>query len=35
MAGTPPMLPTTGPGVFAGIAAFGIGMMIFGARKNK
>lgn len=31
---TAPLLPASGPGIFAGIAAIGMGMMIFGVRKK-
>jgi len=31
---TAPLLPASGPGVFAGIAAIGMGMMVFGVRKK-
>ena len=33
--GSAPMLPSTGPGVFAGLAALGLGMMIFGIRRRQ
>ena len=32
--GSAPKLPSTGPGVFVGLAALGLGMMVFGARRK-